>query len=1173
MNTRYILPLLFPGLLLLSCNQQEQPADTDQISEDPFADHVRKTEFQTPEQELAMFTVPEGFEVTLFAAEPDITKPINMEFDVQGRLWVTQSEAYPMAAAPLEGKDRITILEDTDGDGKADVFTPFAADLNIPIGILPVSNGAIAFSIPAVSHYIDSNRDGHADTAKKLLGPFGYRDTHGMVNNFIRGFDGWIHASHGFTNTSTIAGADGDSITMTSGNTFRFRDDGSRVEQTTFGRVNPFGYAFDEFGYLYSVDCHSKPIYQLIERGDYPHFGKRAPAIGFAPEMMNYELGSTALAGLAYYTADQFPEEYRNSFYNGDVVTCRVNRNTMNFHGSTPEAVRQEDFLVSKDPWFRPVDVKVGPDGALYIADFYNRIIGHYEVPLDHPGRDRTSGRIWKITYTGTKKNSGSTPRDWSSASLEELIQALNHPVINTRLNIASLIVDRFGAEAVQPLSAVLRANTDPKISVQALWILSRLNALSKEQLHTALTSDNELIQVHALRILGEAKSLSDEHRNIVVQTVKDPRPRVKRMGTALLAEFPHVGNVKTLLEIYHTADPKDSHLKYTALSGIRDQFTQSSVIRSVAEEKYTAEDRELLARAAIDIPSVETAGYALNYLQNAEPNTDLTSRILSHIGRHLNPSRYAALLNRIRDRYKGDIDAQLSFFNALQEGITQRGAGDFPALRSWATELSTVILRGEKAAPGWITYAVDNSGEDRNPWRVFNRQRHEDFPDAMNISSDAHGQNPKGILRTSTFVLPEYLSLSVFDNHIDNTDAKAGKSDNAVRIRLTDGRLISVYRHEMQQPGRPYDINRMVRFDLRNYAGREGYLEVVDSSRIGSIAIGKGAHEALNIPQTSPLNYSDRVQQGAAIAGRYGVQQAVPLLREIVQDKQADTWIRIAAAENLLRITRTDNLELVGRVFLDPQSHDFLKGRLGEFIARLPGNEKYTILRAGLTDASRRTQRFIVNGLTGSPEGIQFILRSAETGDIAAAVLTDRQIDQRLREKLNPADTERLNGLTAGVARDQEQRNKIIRERLDQLDIKTAALKEGESIFIQNCALCHQVAGKGGLVGPQLDGIGNWGAQALTEKILDPNRNVSEAFRNYSITLNDGRQLSGLYRRKDGEALIFADITGKEFSVAENTIRERKLLPYTLMPDHFAEILSQEEYNALMKYLLNIKG
>ena len=118
--------------------------------------------------------------------------------------------------------------------------------------------------------------------------------------------------------------------------------------------------------------------------------------------MVHAYRGATAICGVCYYGADQFPEYYRNGLFLGEVVNNRVNFFTLKRNGGTYTATQQADFITSDDPWFRPVDIKLGPDGALYIADFYNRIIGHYEVPLTHPGRDRTSGRIWRIVYKGT---------------------------------------------------------------------------------------------------------------------------------------------------------------------------------------------------------------------------------------------------------------------------------------------------------------------------------------------------------------------------------------------------------------------------------------------------------------------------------------------------------------------------------------------------------------------------------------------------------------------------------------------------------------------------------------------------------------------------------------------------------------------------------------------------
>ena len=179
---------------------------------------------------------------------------------------------------------------------------------------------------------------------------------------------------------------------MNSGNTYRMRPDGSHAEYFTHGQVNPFGLAFDPLGNLYSCDCHSRPVYQLLRGAWYPSFGKPDDGLGFGPEMVTHDHGSTGIAGIAYYAADQFPAAYRDTVFIGNVVTNRINHDRIEWHGSSPKGIEQPDFVWSDDNWFRPVDIELGPDGALYVADFYNRIIGHYEVPL-HPPRPRPRAR------------------------------------------------------------------------------------------------------------------------------------------------------------------------------------------------------------------------------------------------------------------------------------------------------------------------------------------------------------------------------------------------------------------------------------------------------------------------------------------------------------------------------------------------------------------------------------------------------------------------------------------------------------------------------------------------------------------------------------------------------------------------------------------------------------
>ncbi len=468
-----------------------------------------------PEDEAKKIKLPPGFELQLVAADPDIRKPINIAFDAAGRLWVTETIEYPFAALPGKGRDAVKILEDFGPDGKARKITTFADKLNIPIGVLPDADGkgALVYSIPTISHMLDTKGAGKADKRETYYSGFGFDDTHGMTGEFMQGFDGWIYACHGFRNTSTVRAAHavsgkGDAITMTSGNTYRIKADGSRIEQWTWGQVNPFGLAFDPYGNLYSGDCHSQPLTMLLRKGWYVSFGRPHDGVGFAPHMNTFgKEHSTALCGVVYYAADQFPPEYQGKLFLGDVVENRINAYRIDWTGATPKATF-EPFLTSSDPWFRPVDIKLGPDGCLYFADFYNRIIGHYEVDLKHPGRDRDKGRIWRIVYRGLDGKSGPQPVvNLAKADVKSLVKALGSANLTVRLQATHQLVARGGKEAVaalQPIIEDIAREGDGARKAHALWVLERLGKLDDNVLASASSASEKMVRVHAQRILSE---------------------------------------------------------------------------------------------------------------------------------------------------------------------------------------------------------------------------------------------------------------------------------------------------------------------------------------------------------------------------------------------------------------------------------------------------------------------------------------------------------------------------------------------------------------------------------------------------------------------------------------------------------------------------------------------
>jgi putative heme-binding domain-containing protein len=209
---------------------------------------------------------------------------------------------------------------------------------------------------------------------------------------------------------------------------------------------------------------------------------------------------------------------------------------------------------------------------------------------------------------------------------------------------------------------------------------------------------------------------------------------------------------------------------------------------------------------------------------------------------------------------------------------------------------------------------------------------------------------------------------------------------------------------------------------------------------------------------------------------------------------------------------------------------------------------------------------------LTNTPLGIDKLLASAGEMQISPRLLFDRQVKERLQTSMSEKQKSEFEKITATVKPPDEEIQALIDERLTDFDPAEASLERGEQVYVQQCAPCHQIREEGGTIGPQLDGIGNWGARALTEKILDPNRNISKAFINYTIETKDGNVRTGLFRREEGQLFVFANAAGQEFSVPKNEVAERKPVPYTLMPDHFGEVIPEDAYYALLAYLLNQK-
>lgn len=680
---------------------------------DPFSAFVAPSEPLSPEEQRRKFHLPPGFEIQLVAAEPEIRKPINLAFDAHGHLWATQSIEYPFGApADQTPRDEVRVLENLGADGRPERSRTFATGLNIPIGVLPTADGAIVYGIPHIRRLTDDDGDGRADREQTLYGPFGAQDTHGMCNSFRRGLDGWVYACHGFANTSQVRGGDGHEVSMHSGNTYRFRSDGARIEYFTHGQVNPFGLAFDPLGNLYSADCHSLPLYQLLRGAYYPSFGKPDDGLGFGPQTLDHLHGSTGIAGVVYYAAKHFPPEWRDTVFIGNPVTGRVNHDRLEQHGSTYRAVEQPDFLFCDDPWFRPVDLRLGPDGALYIADFYNCIIGHYEVPLTHPRRDRALGRIWRVVYRGDADRPAPPPTmpDLTTSTLAELVAVLGRDNLELRTLATHEIVDRIGAAAAPALQqAVTDAN--PWRRVHALWALERLGHLGDAALRTLLADDESAVRVHALRVLAERSNwdggVSDGSdadggpwRPAIVERLTDADGFVRRAAVEALSRQPHRDTLQPLLHVWRDAPPDDTHLVHAARMAARDHL--SAAWGFAAAGKIIAADASAaprLAELTLGVPQPAAAQFALERLRSGQDAPELWERLLYHAARHGGDDVSLAVQELAMSQRTSPPDRQAAVLRALDRAAEERGQTLPAALGQWGAELAQELLAASHEA------------------------------------------------------------------------------------------------------------------------------------------------------------------------------------------------------------------------------------------------------------------------------------------------------------------------------------------------------------------------------------------------------------------------------------------------------------------------------------------
>jgi putative heme-binding domain-containing protein len=1139
-------------------------------AENPFAEFVRKSEPLTPEQEQKTFHLPPGFEIQLVASEPEIGKPMNMAFDARGRLWLTQSREYPFAAPTNRpARDKIMVLENLDANARAQKVTTFAEGLNVPIGLYPYKNGCIAFSIPNIYFFEDTDGDGKADKKEKILGEFGFnKDLHGLTSSFRRGFDGWIYADHGFKNDSTLTAKDGSQITLNSGNTYRFKPDGSQVEQHSHGQVNPFGLMFDPLGDLWASDCHSAPVYVLLRGAYYPSFGKPDDGLGFAPNICDHSHGSTAIAGMVFYAATNFPAEFQNNTLIGNVMTCRINRDSYAGTGSTRMAKEEPDFLSCDDPWFRPVDLQLGPDGAIYVADFYNRIIGHYEVPLDHPGRDRERGRIWRIVYKGAAASTGNSVPLVLPGDVNGLIAELGDSNITRRMLAMSELTDRIGEKAIGPLKAVFKHGkaASPQ-KVQALWALQRLGALDEDLLASAAQDPDRDVRVHAMRMVGEMPAPTLKELNLAATGTLDPDAYVQRAAAGALGRHPDFANLKPLLNLREKISDQDSELLHVARIALRDNLASSNNFARVTGVDLSEPDSRALADVSVGIQTPGAGEFLIKHIQKFPENRRKLETYLRHAARFAPAPRLSELASFTRKSFADDLDFQVALFKSTAEGLAQRGLKMDASLADWGADLAErLIAKVDPDSIPWRNTPIKNENAP-NPWVIEKRVSSDGDKDSQFISSFAMGgEDLTGVLRSQPFTIPDRLSF--FIAGYDGSPDRPLLKKNFIRLRSTAN-------HKILAEARPpvSDFAKPETWDLKKFAGKQGYLEIVDGNGghvAAWLAVGRFNPPVVPLPAVIPNQLEKRPLLAAELAAELHLIKLTPRLLALLDDENAGQDARIAAVKALAVLNPETSVSNIAKVFSDTKEPEKLREAGAQMLAKINSKSSRSALVTGMIPASHPLQKQIALALAANRDGAEELLQAVEQGKVPAHVLQEAAVTDRLTAAKPGNLNSRLEKLTKNLSPISGERQKLIDARRAAFAPGKASPQKGAKIFAATCAVCHSINSRGGNIGPQLDGVGNRGADRIIEDILDPNRNVDPAFYYSNVTLKDDTVLTGLFRREEGALVVFADATGKEISIPKAEIVERRQSQNSLMPDNFGELISPGDFNDLLSYLLS---
>ncbi|WP_395739362.1 PVC-type heme-binding CxxCH protein [Prosthecobacter sp.] len=1173
----------------------------------------------TAQEQLKKFHVADGYEIELVVQESDgVGKFVSVYFDQRGRMWTQTAFEYPVdanenpaaaeAVYAARGKDKVLVYprESVNAPIPAGGLTNptvFADGLAIPLGILPWGNGDSCYVLHGHDLLLmkDTNNDGKADQREVILTGFGVQDSHLFPHQFTRAPGGWIWMAQGLFNNSKVHKPGSDVVVdYPKCGMARMRPDGSEFEMTSVGPNNIWGLVMTGEGetFIQEANDYGYPIMPFHEYAYYPG-GMEALKKSYQPDFppaAEFRMGGTGLSGLALMEGGVVPgspepAKAGTTIQKPDLTMAVANPiiskvQTIGMHrdGAYWKLEQLTDLLTCDDPFFRPVGLTNGPDGCIYIVDWYNKIISHNEVPRAHPDRDKTRGRIWRVKPKGAK---GEVP-DFTNLGSDELSTSLKDGPIGRRHLAWQTLVDR------KALPATHWASSEYAFPAESVRLRMLGRSLSIENIGELLSYAKPSLpgplgqSSRGAKQIPVREAYDREFERFLVRLFLERQPDVvaKFLDSDAAAKLPVEAGVLASLAL----EPKAS---------------ASRVAKLLPQLDRAPNDEELLRLA--QFPDEAGCGDALKaLLANPKSRAAVVEKLLAHSTK-LEPAKIAPFLkDAARALLKATTFSKDAAIQTSARTVIRLRVRDQDAFKDALQLISRFNLAEVEAE---LVAALKETA-DKNGLKDM-RLPMDDATALLGSEPDSIGFALAALAEMKSDASDLFLAL---------TKAPYNQISVSAIVALASSK-------NPKAPGQYLQIYSSI-----EPAVRRPTLSILSSSKTGAKAI-VGALLDKSLPQADldgPTVERLATVLGADPALEKLQQQLGGVFREVllldgeetawVDSKitldgpyTVETWVRLAPGignqDDLLGVPGGCEMNFFQskfRVFGGPQLHDVVVAtkpmtpdlwthiavtRDAQGICRIYQNGELDATASKPAPLKWENCRIGWSGPKGGTEGVMTEFRvwnrertaqeiRANFDRIVVPNTAGASLVFSSAEKLK-AELKNAYGKGARIAKTIDTPPLLTEEQAKALDAKferfTALAPKGNAAngkaLSALCMACHQIGNAGGQIGPNLSGAGAMGLEAVLRNILTPNAAMEPGYRIYRVEMKNGDLIDAFFVSEDKDATVIRQPGLPDRRLEKKEIRSTKFIRRSLMPEGLLDALQDQQVADLLAYLMTLKG